>query len=158
MTSMMILYARLGRTLWHTRRWLNMLAALSFPADRKLQMWNAVLSMRQCSRLLPNFHFSFRLWTSFRGGSIFRDPPCTRTGTSRNHFASRCVHLQWIPYFWRWNRREFGSRWQSNYCRSSRCKAKHAPATRHCHLGWVMDLFVQWAWSDVDRSRRNCCW
>jgi hypothetical protein len=33
------------------------------------QMWNAVLSMRQYSRLLPNFRFRFRvrLWASFRG-------------------------------------------------------------------------------------------
>jgi hypothetical protein len=54
----------------------------------KLQMWNAVLSMRQCSQLLSNFRF--RLCASFRGGSVFRDPPCTGTGTSRNHFASRC--------------------------------------------------------------------
>jgi hypothetical protein len=56
----------------------------------KLQMWNAVLSMSQYSRLLPNFRFRFRLCASFRGGSVFRDPPCTRTGTSGNHFASRC--------------------------------------------------------------------
>jgi hypothetical protein len=61
-------------------------------------MWNSVLSMRQYSRLLPNFgfRFRFRMCASFRGGSVFRDPPCTRTGTgtgtgtSRNHFASRC--------------------------------------------------------------------
>jgi hypothetical protein len=70
-----------------------MLAALSFPAEKKppllkLQMWNSVLSMRQYLRLLPNFHFRFRLCASFRGGSVFRDPPCT--GTSHNHFASQC--------------------------------------------------------------------
>jgi hypothetical protein len=45
-----------------------MAAALSFPAERKpplpkLQMWNAVLSMRQYSRLLLNFRF--RLCASF---------------------------------------------------------------------------------------------
>jgi hypothetical protein len=56
----------------------------------KFQMRNAVLSMRQYSRLLPNFRFRFRLCASFRGGSVFRDPPCTSTGTSRNHFASWC--------------------------------------------------------------------
>jgi hypothetical protein len=49
-------------------------------------MWNAVLSMRQYSRILPNFRFC--LCASFRGGSVFRDLPCTRTGTSRNHFAA----------------------------------------------------------------------
>jgi hypothetical protein len=43
-------------------------------------------------RALAEFPFPFRLCASFRGGSVFRDPPCTRTrtGTSRNHFASRC--------------------------------------------------------------------
>jgi hypothetical protein len=41
----------------------------------KLQMWNAVLLMRQNLRLLPNFRFRFRLCASFRGGSVFRDPP-----------------------------------------------------------------------------------
>jgi hypothetical protein len=80
-----------------------MFAALSFPAEGKPplpkpQMWNAILSMRQCSRLLPNFpfRFRFRLCASFRGGSVPRDPPFTGnrtgtgTGTSRNHFASQC--------------------------------------------------------------------
>jgi hypothetical protein len=79
-----------------------MLAALSFPAERKpplpkLQMWNAVLSMRQYSRLLPNFRFRFRLCANFRRGSVFRDPPCT--GTSRNHFASRCDIFDGSPTF-----------------------------------------------------------
>jgi hypothetical protein len=52
------------------------------------------MSIRQYSRLLPNFRFRFRfrLCANFRGGSVFRDPPCTRTrtgiGTSPNHFAS----------------------------------------------------------------------
>jgi hypothetical protein len=73
-----------------------MLAALSFPVKRKpplpkRQMWNAVLSMKQYSRLLPNFRFRFRLCASFRGGSVFRDPPCTGTGTSRNHGATSSV-------------------------------------------------------------------
>jgi hypothetical protein len=79
-----------------------MLAALSFPAESKpplpkLQMWNAVLSMRQYSRLLPNFCFHFRLCASFRGGFVFRDPPCT--GTSRNHFPSRCDIFDGSPTF-----------------------------------------------------------
>jgi hypothetical protein len=56
------------------------------PPLPKLQMWNAVLLMRQYSRLLPNFRF--HLCASFRGGSIFPDPPCTRTGTSSNQFDS----------------------------------------------------------------------
>jgi hypothetical protein len=55
---------------------------------REAPDWNAVLSMRQSSRTLPNFRF--RLCASFRGGSVFRDSPCTRTGTSRNHFAPQC--------------------------------------------------------------------
>jgi hypothetical protein len=47
------------------------------PPLPKLQMWNAVLSMRQYSRFLPNFLSCFRLCASFRGGSIFRDSPWT---------------------------------------------------------------------------------
>jgi hypothetical protein len=58
------------------------------PPLPKLQMWNVVLSMRQYSRLLSNFRF--HLCASFRGESVFRHPPCTGTGTSRNHSASRC--------------------------------------------------------------------
>jgi hypothetical protein len=65
----------------------------------KLQMWNAVLSMRQYSRLLPDFGFRFRLCASFCGGSVFPDPPCTGTGTSRNHFASRCDIFDGSPTF-----------------------------------------------------------
>jgi hypothetical protein len=57
----------------------------------KLQMWNAVLSMRQYSRLLPNFRF--RPCASFRGGSVFRDPPCTQS----LRFMVR--HLRWVPHF-----------------------------------------------------------
>jgi hypothetical protein len=63
----------------------------------KLQMWNAVLSMRQYSRPLQNFRF--RLCASFRGGSVFRDPLCTSTGTSRNHFASWCDIFDGSPTF-----------------------------------------------------------
>jgi hypothetical protein len=63
----------------------------------KLQMWNAVLSMGQYSQLLPNFRF--RLYASFRGGSVFRDPSCTGTGTSCNHFASRSDIIDGSPTF-----------------------------------------------------------
>jgi hypothetical protein len=57
-------------------KYARMLAALSFPAERKpplpkLEMWNAVLSMRQYSQLLPNFRFRFRLCASFHGESVF---------------------------------------------------------------------------------------
>jgi hypothetical protein len=75
----------------------------------KLQIWNAIMSMRQYSRFLPNFRFRFRfrlrfrLCASFRGGSVFRNPPCTRTGTrtgtSRNHFASKCDIFDRSPTF-----------------------------------------------------------
>jgi hypothetical protein len=85
--------------------------------------------MRQYSRLLPNFRFRFRLRASFRGGSVFRDPLCTGTGTSRNHFASRCDIFDGSPTFWRRNRSRSESRWQSNYCRSSRCKARASGTT-----------------------------
>jgi hypothetical protein len=76
----------------------------------KLQMWNAVLLMRQYSRLLPNLRFRFRLYASLLGGSPFRDPPCTGTGTSRNHFASRCDIFDRSPTFCRRNRSIFESR------------------------------------------------
>jgi hypothetical protein len=77
------------------------------PPLLKLQMWKAVLSMREYSRLLPNFRFRFRfrfrLYASFRGGSVFRDPPCTLTATvtatSHNHFASRCNIFNGCPTF-----------------------------------------------------------
>jgi hypothetical protein len=69
------------------------------PPLPKLEMWNAVLSMRRYSRLLPNFRFHFRLRVSFRGGSVFRDPQCTGTGTSRNRFASRCDIFDGSPLF-----------------------------------------------------------
>jgi hypothetical protein len=65
----------------------------------KLQMWNAVLSIRQYSRLLPNFRFRFRLCANFCGGSVFRDPQCTGIGTSRAHFASPCDIFDGSPHF-----------------------------------------------------------
>jgi hypothetical protein len=51
------------------------------------------------SRLLPNFRFY--LCASFRGESVFRDPPRTGTspGNSRNHFASRCDIFDGSPTF-----------------------------------------------------------
>jgi hypothetical protein len=49
--------------------------------------------------VLAEFPSPFRLCASFRGGSVFRDPPCTRTGTSRNHFASRCDIFDGSPTF-----------------------------------------------------------
>jgi hypothetical protein len=39
------------------------------PPLPKLQIWNAVLSTRQYSRVLLNFRFRFHLCASFRGGS-----------------------------------------------------------------------------------------
>jgi hypothetical protein len=48
---------------------------------------------------LANFRFRFRLCASFRGGSVFRDPPRTGTGTSRNHFASQCDIFDESPTF-----------------------------------------------------------
>jgi hypothetical protein len=87
-------------------KYARMLTALSFPAERKpllpkLQMWNAVLSMRQYSHLLPNFRFRFHLCASFHGGSVFRDPPCTvhrhRHLTQSLRFTVR--YLRWVSHF-----------------------------------------------------------
>jgi hypothetical protein len=46
---------------------------------------------------LAEFPFLFRLCASFRGGSVFRDTPCT--GTSPNHFDSRCDIFDGSPTF-----------------------------------------------------------
>jgi hypothetical protein len=135
----------------------RMLTALSFPAERKspllkLQMWNVVLSMRQYSQLLPNFrfrfpfHFRFRLCASFRGGSVFRDPPYTSTstdtstdtGTSRNHFASLCftsLHdatssMGPTPFD---GETEADSGPDGNQTVTGPLGAKHVPVARHCH-------------------------
>jgi hypothetical protein len=128
------------------------------PPFPKLQTWNPVLSMRQYSRFLPNFRFRFCfcfrfcLCESFRGGSVFRNPQCTVHRNRQRHFtqslrfASRCDIFNGYPSFRRRNRSRFGLRWQSNYCRSSRCKgqsAKHAPVARHYHIERVVNLFVQ---------------
>jgi hypothetical protein len=137
-------------------KYARMLAALSFPAERKpplpkLQMWNVVLSMRQYSPLLLNFRFCFRflfrLCASFRGGSVFRDPPSTGTGTgtgtgtSRNHFAPRCNIFNGSPTFD--GGTEVNSGPDDNRTIAGPLSAKHAPVARHCHLGRVVDLFVQ---------------
>jgi hypothetical protein len=150
MPSTMILYTRLGRTLWYTRRRRNMFAALSFPAERKppfpkLQMWNVVLSMRQYSRFLSNFRFRFRLCASFRGGSVFRDPPCAGTGTPRNHLASLhgATSSMGPPLFDGGTEADSGP--YGNRTIAGPLGAKHAPVARHCHLGRVVDLFVHWA-------------
>jgi hypothetical protein len=114
---------------------------------QKLQMWNAVLLMRQYSRLLLNFRFRFRfrfdLCASFRGGPVFRDPPCTgtSTGTSRNHFASRCDIFDGFPTFDGGTEADSGP--DGNRTIVDLLGAKHAPVARHCHLGRVVDLVVQ---------------
>jgi hypothetical protein len=63
--------------------------------------------------VLAESPFRVSLCASFRGGSVFRDPPST--GTSCNHVASRCNIFDGSPTFSRRNRSRFGSRWQSNY-------------------------------------------
>jgi hypothetical protein len=107
----------------------------------KLQMWNAVMLMRQYSRLLPNFRFHFRLCASFRRGSVFRDPPCTGIDTSRNHFASRCDIFDGPPTFDGGTEADSGP--DGNRTIAGSLGVKHAPVARHCHFGRVMDLFVQ---------------
>jgi hypothetical protein len=103
------------------------------PSLPKLQMWNEVLSMRQYSRLLPNFRF--RLWASFRRGSIFRGPPCTHTG------ASRCNIFDGSPTFDGGTEADSGP--DGNRTIAGPLDAKHALVARHCQLGRVVDLFVQ---------------
>jgi hypothetical protein len=129
-------------------KYARMFAALSFPAERKpslpkLQMWNAILSMRQYSRVLPNFRFRsrFRLCASFRGGSVFRDPPCTRTETSRNHFASPCDVFDGPPTFDGGTEADSGP--DGNRTIAGPLGAKHALLSHHCSLGRVVNLFVQ---------------
>jgi hypothetical protein len=98
-------------------------------------MWNAILLMRQYSWLLPNFRFRFcfRLCASFRGGPVFRDPPCTSTGTSHNYFASRCNIFDGPPLFDGGIEADSGP--DSNRTIAGSLGAKHVPVARHCHLG-----------------------
>jgi hypothetical protein len=105
----------------------------------KLQMWSAILSMRPILTALPESPFPFRLCTSFREGSVFRDPPCT--GTSRNHVASRCGIFYGSPTFDGGTEADSGP--DGNRTITRPLSAKHAPVARHCHLGRVVDLFVQ---------------
>jgi hypothetical protein len=105
------------------------------------QMWKAVLSMRQYSRLLLNFRFRFRLCARFRRGSVFRDPPCIGTSISRTHFASRCDIFDGSSTFDGGTEADSGP--DSNRTITGPLDAKHAPVARHYHLGRVMDLFVQ---------------
>jgi hypothetical protein len=117
----------------------------AIPSLPKLQMWNAVLSMRQYSRLLSNFRFRFRfcLYMNFYGGSVFRDAPCTGTGTSRNHFASLHGATSSMGHqpFDGETEADLGS--DGNRTIAGPLDAKHVPVARHCHLGRVVDLFVQ---------------
>jgi hypothetical protein len=111
----------------------------------KVQMWKTILSMKQYSRLFSNlrFRFRFRLCASFRGGSVFRDPPCTGigTGTSRNQSASRCEIFDESPTFDGGTEADSGP--DGNRTIAGPLGAKHAPVARHYHLGRVVDLFVQ---------------
>jgi hypothetical protein len=115
----------------------------AIPPLPKLQVCNAVLSMRRYSRLLPNFRFRFLLCASFRGGSIFRDSLCSGTGTSRNHFASlhSATSSMGPPLFD--GGTEADSNPDGNRTIASPFGAKHVLVARHCHLGRVVDLFVQ---------------
>jgi hypothetical protein len=94
---------------------------------------------------LPNFRFCFRLCASSRGGSVFRDPSCTGTGTSTScsHFASRCSIFDGSPTLNGGTEADLGS--DGNRTIAGPLGAKYAPVARHCHLGRVVDLFTQWA-------------
>jgi hypothetical protein len=147
MPSTTIIYTCLGRTLWHTRQWPNMLAALSFPAERKpplpkLQMWNSVLSMRQYSRLLPNFRFRFvcaRAFTEDLSSEIHRD----RAPEPAPHAITllHVISLMGTPLFDGGTEADSGP--NGNRTTAGPLGAKHAPVAQHCHLGQVVDLFVQ---------------
>jgi hypothetical protein len=88
---------------------------------------------------LAEFPFPFRLCASFRRGSVFRDPPCTRT--SGHHFASRCDIFDGSPTFDDGTEADSGP--DDNRTIAGPFGAKHVPVARHCHLGRVVDLFVQ---------------
>jgi hypothetical protein len=105
----------------------------------KLRMWNAVLSVRQYSRVLPNFRF--RLCAIFRGGSVFRDLPCTHTGTSGITSLHGATSSMGPPLFDSGIETDSGP--DGNRTIAGPLGAKYAPMARHCHLGRVVDLFVQ---------------
>jgi hypothetical protein len=109
-------------------------------------MWNAVLSMSQYSRLLPNFRFRFRfrLCANFRGGSVFRDPPCTGTGTSRNHFASQCDIFDGCPTFDGGTEADSGP--DSNRTIASPLGTKHAPVHD------IITLDESWIYSFIEHD------
>jgi hypothetical protein len=88
---------------------------------------------------LAEFPFRFRLCASFRGKSVFRDSPCT--GTSRNHIVSWCDIFDGSPTFDGGTEADSGPDGNRTIARA--LGAKHAPVARHCHLGRVVDLFVQ---------------
>jgi hypothetical protein len=67
--------------------------------------------------------------------------PCTGTGTSRNHFAHSAISSMDPPLFD--GGAEADSSPDGNRTIAGPLGAKHAPVARHCHLGRVMDLFVQ---------------
>jgi hypothetical protein len=99
--------------------------------------WNAVLSMKQYSRLLPNFRFRFRfrLCASFRRGSVFRDPPRNGTGTSRNYFASPCDIFDGSPTFDGGTEADSGP--DGNRTIASPLGAKHMPVARQCQTAVI---------------------
>jgi hypothetical protein len=71
-----------------------MFAALSFPAEKKpplpkLQMWNAVLSMRQYSQLLSNFRFvCARAFAEDLSSEIHRAPALVSHAITSLHGAT----------------------------------------------------------------------
>jgi hypothetical protein len=90
---------------------------------------------------LAEFPFPFRLCASFRGGYVFRDPPCTRTRISRNHFGSRCDIFDGSHTFDGGIEADSGT--DGNQTIADPLSAEHAPVARRCHLVPGVDLFVQ---------------
>jgi hypothetical protein len=109
---------------------------------RKLQMWNAVLSMRQYSRLLLNFRFRFRLCASFHGGSVFRDPPCTRTPPAPHAIISlHGATSSMGPTLLTAEQKQ--TRVQMAIELLQVLSVQSTRQGRYCHLGRVVNLFVQ---------------
>jgi hypothetical protein len=63
------------------------------------------------------------------------------TATSRNHFTSPCDIFDWFPTFD--GGTEADSSPNDNRTIAGPLGAKHAPMARQCHLGRVVNLFVQ---------------